>query len=244
MLPRMATMGLMCGALVLAVTALAESPASQPAVNPVNLPPDVDPWSSPEIAAPAMDEKPLLRSNNSQTYQAMAGSDEGGSASWLRTTLALGGVVGLIILLGWGYRRLAEGGGGLSLAWGRRNAVVIEVVGRTALSPRQSVCLVRVGPRLVLLGCTPGAVQSLDVISDGEVVSQLLGQAAQQRGDSHAAAFSKVLVEQESTFDTLVDDATEQETEELAPDDLRLGNVQDSLSGTLKRLKSVLARAS
>jgi flagellar biogenesis protein FliO len=241
----MATLGTLTGALVLAAVAAAGSPATQPATKPVNLPPDVDPWSSPDIAAPAMEENPLPRNNASQTWQATASEEEPGSAGWLRTTLALGGVVGLIILLGWGYRRLAEGGGGLSLAWGRRNAVVIEVVGRTALSPRQSVCLVRVGPRLVLLGCTPGAVQPLDVISDGEVVSQLLGQAAQQRSDSHAAAFSKVLTEQASTFDTVVDDDTaELETEELAPDDLRLDNAQNSLTGTLDRLKSVLARAS
>lgn len=94
-----------------------------------------DAWASPEIATPRMDARPLpLRRDTPPWPEKKEGPDARGGKSWGRTTLALAGVVGLIGLLAWGYRVMA-GGGPLRFAMRARHPGLIEVVGRTALSP-------------------------------------------------------------------------------------------------------------
>ena len=194
-----------------------------------------DPWSSPEIAAPRMDARPLERGRGAASRSADTRSPEQrASGAWLRTTLSLGGVVGLIMLLAFGYRRMAASGGGLKFALRAKHAALIEVVGRTALSPRQSVCLVRVGPRLLLLGCTPDSVRTLDVINDADLTARLLGQAAQQRPDSHTAEFARCLKEEAKAGPG--DAGLPEET--LAPDEARLSEIREKLNGTIRRLQA------
>ena len=199
-----------------------------------------DPWPSPDIAAPPVDPRPLPRAASPRRAAATAQPDTVGpisnpSAGWVRTTLALGGVVGLILLLAWGYRRMATGTS-LGRALRPRGTPLIEVVSRAALGPRQSVCLVRVGPRLVLLGCTPDAVRALDVIHDADLAARLLGQATAQRPDSHTAEFARCLEREAGTYPRATDDRGD---EQLTPDEPRLDAVRQKLSDTLQRLRTV-----
>ncbi len=214
---------------------------AQPAPPADPLPP-ADPWSSTDLVAPRMDARPLRRAGGKDEAAASASAAKGHSGlspdgtGW-RTAAALGGVVGLILLLAWGYRAVANGGGRWPRALRGRHPALIEVVSRTTLSPRQSLCLVRIGPRLVLLGVTPDAVRTLDVIQDADLVAQLLGQAAERRPDSHSAEFARCL-EREATANETAGDGL---NEMAPPDDRRLAELRQRLTGTVARLRGVAA---
>jgi flagellar biosynthetic protein FliO len=63
----------------------------------------------------------------------------------------------------------------------------LRVVGRTALSSKQSAVLLHVGKRVVLLGVTPESVNTLSEITDESEVAQLIGRAMSE--DSKAKGF-------------------------------------------------------
>lgn len=196
---------------------------------------DDDVWASPDVAAPAMDPRPLARDNGRGTWASSDADDSARtSAAWLRTTLALGGVVGLIGLLAWGYRRVAAGG---SLGFTLRppRGTLIEVVGRATLAPRQTVCLVRVGPRLVLLGCSADAVRTLDVIDDPDLTARLLGEAQRASNDSNSAVFAQCLDRESRAYPP---DEELPDEDELAPEAQRLESVQDTLQRMVTRLRN------
>jgi flagellar biogenesis protein FliO len=222
--------------LILALTAAATADPAGPAAADASF--DADPWSSPEVAAPRMDARPLKRSPDARAWSGAADPGEAGGTPWFRSTLALGGVVALILLLAWGYRRVA-GAGTLGLALRARHPGLVEIVSRTTLSPRQSVCLVRVGPRLVLVGCTPDSLRALDVIHDADLAARLVGQVAQGRSGSHVEAFERCLEEQSGAFAG----SGAEDDEALAPDETRLGAVQEKLTGTIDRLRRTLVQA-
>ncbi len=65
-----------------------------------------------------------------------------------------------------------------------------KVVGRVAISGKQSVVLLHVGKRLVVVGVTPDSMRTLTEITDAEEVSFLLGQmsgATRKAGDEFQA---------------------------------------------------------
>jgi flagellar biogenesis protein FliO len=151
----------------------------------------------------------------------------------VRTTAALAGVVALILLLGWGYRAML-GAGPRSWTTRGRQPALLEVVSRTALSARQSLCLVRCGPRLVLLGITADAIRSLDVITDADVTARLLGEAVRQRPDSSTAEFARCLEREAHAYPD--DRAPPQSTH--ATDDQQLAALRDRLADTLSKLRA------
>jgi len=211
-----------------------------------------DPWSSPEIAAPRMEGRPLPRKRDAGRGTPPTDATASRGSPWLRTTGSLAAVVGLIVLLAWGYR-LVAGRGRLALS-GRRTGL-IEIVGRTTLSPRQSLCLVRLGPRLVLLGLTHDAVRALDVIQDADLTARLAGQAAQRRPDSQTAEFARCLEREAQTYtpalrsdgdrplhaDETVPVPVVDET--VTPEEARLVDVRERLTRTVERLRAKLAQA-
>jgi len=73
-------------------------------------------------------------------------------------------------LLVYFYRRF---GGGMK---GLRGSRAIEVLGRTALSPRHAVCLLKVGRRLVLVGMAGDRIAPISVIDQGDEVADILRQ--------------------------------------------------------------------
>lgn len=150
---------------------------------------------------------------------------------WFRTSLALGGVVGLIVLLSWGYRAVTSTGGKLPFRFQGRRPGLIEVVGRTSLAPRQSVCLLRVGPRMVLLGVTSGQISALDVIDDPELTARLLGEDAAQKPESATRAFSTCLSKEQTPY--LIQAAAPESAPAVGPTDVR-----QALDSALRRLRT------
>jgi len=96
--------------------------------------------------------------------------DGGWGSGWLQTAGALALVIALIFLARFALRRLAPSAG-RTAAGGK-----IEVLARTNLSPRQQLCLVRMGRRLLLVGSGPEGMRTLAEITDPAEVADLLGE--------------------------------------------------------------------
>ena len=229
--PRMA-LSLLLSALTTS-SSLAQSvsvdaaPSSAPAAASAN-----DPWSTPDIE-PHVAPRVVSRRHADPAAAREGVAPAFPQGSWVRTTAALAGVVGLIVLLGWGYRGML-GSGSRRWATRGRHPSLLEVVSRTALSPRQSLCLVRCGPRLVLLGVTADAIRPLDVINDADLTARLMGDVARQRPDSSTAEFARCL---ESEARGYSDDRQEPDAPRTT-DDRQLGAVRNRLAETLGRLRS------
>jgi len=72
-------------------------------------------------------------------------------------------------------------------------AGVLDVVARLPLSSKQSLVLVRMGRRLVLVGVSPEGLTRLDVVEDPEQVAAIAGEVASRREDSMSRAFADAL---------------------------------------------------
>jgi len=197
-----------------------------------------DPWASAEITpptevAPPTEARPLPRRLVLRPADSASRPGTRQASAWLRTSASLGGVVALILLLAWGYRRMAAGWGILPREVRPRRLPLIEVVSRAALAPRQTLYLIRVGPRLVLIGATPDAIRPLHEIQDPQLVATLLGEAASQRPDSASAEFARCLEQQAHAFEADGPNTTE----ELTPDEQRLSTVRKRLEDTIARLR-------
>jgi flagellar biogenesis protein FliO len=120
--------------------------------------------------------------------------------AWLRTTASLAGVVALIVLLAWGYRLMTGAGGRLPRGLRARQPGLIELLGRTNLTPRQSLYLVRVGPELVLIGATNETLRALSIIRDADWAARLAGQHAAGQANSHLAEFRHCLAAEVDTY--------------------------------------------
>jgi len=178
-----------------------------------------------------------LRRPNADTPPVLTTKRRATGHSWTRTAGALAGVVGLIGLLAWGYRALSQGQ--LSLVGRGRGQGLIQVISRTPLSARQSLCLVRIGPRLVLIGQSGDALRALDVIDDADLVARLSGWAASQRGNSSRQEFERCLQEQARDYG----EDREVLDEWLTPPEQRVSEARRALDGVVARLKRVVAHA-
>jgi flagellar biogenesis protein FliO len=92
---------------------------------------------------------------------------------------ALGVVIALIFLLHWASRFFFP-----SVA-GRSSSQIVEVLARSALTPKQQVVLIRVGRRLIVVGDSGAQMNTLCEIADPDEVASLVGQL---RNDKIAAA--------------------------------------------------------
>ena len=70
---------------------------------------------------------------------------------------------------------------------------VIKIVGRTYISSKQYLLLVKVGSRVVMVGVTGGAMSALAEISDPDEAKRITDEVAAQSGHSIAGSFKKML---------------------------------------------------
>ncbi|MCA9253878.1 MAG: FliO/MopB family protein [Phycisphaerales bacterium] len=103
------------------------------------------------------------------------------SVPWYRSPfIALVVVLGVIAAVATGVRRWVPAARSVS-------SDQLRVVGRTAISSKQSAVLLHVGKRVVLLGVTSDRVNTLAEITDESEVAQLVGQA--KSAESKASGF-------------------------------------------------------
>ena len=107
--------------------------------------------------------------------------------AWGSVIAALLVVLGLFFLFTWLLRRAApQGSGALP-------SEVLEVLGRAPLASRQSVHLLKIGHKLLLVSVTASGTETLCEITEGEEVDRLLGLCQQNKSNSSTKAFRAVL---------------------------------------------------
>jgi flagellar biogenesis protein FliO len=87
-----------------------------------------------------------------------------------RVLWSLAAVLGLIVILRWGGKRLAASG-----ATGRQ-ARAIRVLGRSYLSSKHQMLIVQVGRRVLVLGESGQQLTTLSEITDADEIAALIGQ--------------------------------------------------------------------
>jgi flagellar protein FliO/FliZ len=159
--------------------------------------PPNDPQTEPSIVPDAQVGSPLTPADSANPHRSLLrglrkrsssdfgiGSNEARSTPWYRTGLgALAVVLGLIATLYVFARRWLP-----SARIGGDDGVM-RVVGRTALSPRQSLALVRVGRRFVVVGVSPDRVDAVCDITDSDEVADLAAQSS-AKGLSGSSGFA------------------------------------------------------
>jgi flagellar biogenesis protein FliO len=122
------------------------------------------------------------------------------SSGWLRTVLALGAVITLLIVMKVVVQKLAGRRGGLVSqlgAGGRAPSGVLEVLGRYPVSRGHSLVLLRMDRRILLLGQSSNGFRMLTEVTDPEDVASLLIKTRDDDGASTAAKFTTLLREME-----------------------------------------------
>lgn len=103
-----------------------------------------------------------------------------------RVVLALGLVIGGILILRWcGVRMMGGAARG-------KSSRAISVLSRTIIAPRQQLMLIQVGRRLVLVANTGNQMNTLCEIRDADEATELMGLIQSEKGDSVARSFSSL----------------------------------------------------
>jgi len=78
---------------------------------------------------------------------------------------------------------------------------MVEVLGRQHLSARQSVALLRVGRRIVVIGITPDKLTHLDTITDPDEVAELVGRSVSLRDGSLSRTFEREVLREAAAYE-------------------------------------------
>ncbi|MFC1783654.1 FliO/MopB family protein [Planctomycetota bacterium] len=141
---------------------------------------------------PADFEKKLVGGGTGRATNPLMNTGESrGISSPGRTFGSLMIVLALIIGGAYLYKRLLLGG--------RRGTVPagVEVLARNSINPKQTLCLVKLGGRLLLLGLSPNQMTALQTIDDPDEVAELIGMLGRHHSQSISKTFGK-LIHQES----------------------------------------------
>ncbi len=99
-------------------------------------------------------------------------------------------VVGLFLGVAWCYRKTLS-----SAANGGLPKQVVNILGRTSISARQQMVLVRFGSKLLLVSVIQGEARTLGEITDPLEVDQLVGMCESSQPDSISNSFKNVLLQ-------------------------------------------------
>ena len=186
----------------------AEAPAA-PAVTAVTPAP---------AANSTLEQKQITRQHDARTVTDPTGKKEPpGRPDMLRNLLSLVLVLGVIALAAWAFRRYVL----------RQKRFftpgAVEILARTSLSPRQSLCLVKLADRLLLVGVSPNHLAALDRVEDQEEVARILGHLEKNTPQSISNSFHKLFHRESSAYD-----------QDLPPDGVASSEVQ---GGSLEQLR-------
>lgn len=179
------------------------------------------PLGSPAVSA----DRPGQQSTAPYSYE--------GGDSWVLTTLgSLGVVLGLILLLKWGWSRV----GGMPTA---SASPVVEVLSRTPVAPRNHVLLLRVGGRILVVGDSPAGMQPLSEVDDPDEIANLLTAVTAARDNSISKNFASLL----NRFHGDYENSPRNVTEEGADDnEFVYDRTRDNVSGLLSRIRNMSSK--
>lgn len=238
-------------AAALAVARAGPAPAAEDApvrVAANRLPtPEALPSPQPPPESPSAEDRPIVRREErlfarpaTGTLRAESGADTpapartSGWMSWWRSLGPLALVLAVIGVIAAAAKRLAP----RRLRAGLTGAGAIEVLGRQYLSPKQSVAMLKVGRRILLLGMTPDRLTHLETIADADEVAELVGRTASGRPDSLTSTFHREVLSQASAYDP-GDDPDGAADRRTAVRAATYAGTRDQLRGLLDRVRSL-----
>lgn len=140
----------------------------------------------------------LVRDTHSVAPKDSSQSDKtkksSGAISGWRSMLSLMVVLGLIVGISYIFKRFMPSVNRFSKDSG------LEVLARCGVGPKQSLCLVKMGPRLVLIGLSPNHMAALDVVNNDEDVAMILGRVETASPDSISNSFGKHFRQESGQF--------------------------------------------
>jgi flagellar biogenesis protein FliO len=188
----------------------------------------------------SIEKQPIfIRGEASGASGARNVSSSQGGPDYVRVALALGLVIGLVLFLRWIGGRLFPG----SVA--HKGSGVVQVISRTMLGPKQSVMLMRVGRRVLVVADSGASMNSLCEIKSEEEVAELVGQAASDKKDSISRTFGQLFGRTKEKFVTDVEENSPPEAEEAeheAEPDENVAATRDELAGLSQKVKLLSKR--
>lgn len=139
--------------------------------------------------ADAAEPLPLPKRSNSEGETVSLPSLNLGGNQTASIAASLFVVIGLFMIFAWvGKKNMKPGSGRLSKE-------IVQVLGKSQLSGKQQLELVRVGQKLLLLCITPNGADTLTEITDPAEVERLLTIIRQDSPGSMTASFQEVLTQ-------------------------------------------------
>ncbi len=119
---------------------------------------------------------------------------------------------------------------------GRSNA--IEILYRSAINPKQSLCLVRLGNKLLLVGLSPNHMSCLVNMDDPEEIAQVLGLLEKDSIHSISNTFGRLFHKESQGYD--VDEkATEPENSYEASEEGEWRETKSELSELVDKVNGL-----
>lgn len=78
----------------------------------------------------------------------------------------------------------------------------VEILARSSMNPKQSLCLVQLGNRLVLLGQSPNHISALQTIDDPDEITHIMGQLETKKTLSITNTFDKLFHREKELYET------------------------------------------
>jgi flagellar biogenesis protein FliO len=218
---------------------------SHTAANSRTLEPAPDPAAAPVAASAArsaVEAEPIRRGGDSGSVTSPVSSTP--SSDLPRVASALAVVIGLILLLRWGAKKLFNQG-----IQGRSSRAV-QVLTRSAIAPRQHILLLRVGRRVLVVGSAGAQMNPLCEITDADEIAALLGQLQDEKIRLPSKAFGALFTRARQDIGGSEDEdiaatAENEETEtsafvpEETPQDPALATTRDEISGLMDKIRSL-----
>ena len=158
-----------------------------------------------------------------------SGLEEPAGGYVLSTLAALGVVIGLVFAARWAYVRM----GGTVVA---RPTSVVEVLSRTAVTPKNHVLLLRVGQRVLVVGDSGGGgLRTLADLDDPEEVASVLQSVTAGRETSATRSFNALI----SRFQQDPAGPSRRDLEGGDDGEIHLDRTRDALSGLANRLRTL-----
>lgn len=175
-----------------------------PATGPAGVRPDPQDRESRVLARTGLHESVASAGIRESELKDVSRGRQNGSLWSVNDLWPLLSVMALVLVLAWIVKKATAGRRGLA------SSGVIEVLSRTSLSGKQSLILVRMGRRLLLLGVTGDEMHTLCAVEEPDQVAMLVGEAASAAPGSMTQAFAREFAEESRVYGPDVSDAEEE----------------------------------
>ena len=178
---------------------------------------------------PALRGEPsnLIHRSSPRPASAPSAAAPAGSFDTSRVLLSLGAVVGLIVILRWGGKKI--GAGGVL----RARSGAIQVLARAYLSGKHQIAVVQIGRRLLVVGESGQQLTTLCQITDPDEAAALVGQLRGDKSETAAGSIANAFRQAAKRFHA------EDSLPPAQPDDAHIANARQELNGLAEKVRVV-----